>query len=540
MIHSRLSSRAGAAHRRRAAAAAALVLAAVLGVTGCATPPAGSSAHGAGDSAGEKPLRVAATTPIIADMVSQVAGPRVEVTQLIPSSADPHIFEPRLSTVRAVANADVVFSNGLLLEEQSMQRTLEAHQHPGARHVVLGDSLTTAGGYVLPLVEQANLDTVWLGFRVEGRKKDGAKVRLRFMDTDGPGDVDAFITGTFGTPERLLSSRDTRREALLPQNAHTHLSWAFSAAGYYSVHIAADLVEESTGEVLEPLAEQVLHFAVGVAPEHYPAEDIEAPVTLLNQGHQDVTVDLHSNAITLTGDSEVDPAHTVIDVPPATLQLLPADPSYRFLGRPQQEVYMLHQAVLGKHIHGDTDPHVWLDPNNGVAMTKVIAEALAAADPSGRAEYQRRAEAYEAQIRDTATEMQRDIDQIPASRRKLVTTHDGYGYLAEAFELEVAGFVSPNPAVQPSPRDLRALRETLRGLNVPAVFVQPNTTAQTQDLLSAADDEDVEVCTLYGDSFGPDIDSYLDMLRANAANMRSCLGTDNSTPHTPTGKDRRA
>lgn len=531
-----------------------------LGLSSCSAPPPAATASETGANAaggGEAPtIRVAATTPIITDMVSQVAGNRATVTGLIPDSADPHVFEPRLSTVRTVANADVVFSNGLLLEEQSMQRTLEAHLHPDARHVSLGDGITEAGGHLLPLVERASLDTVWLGFRVDGRKHDGAKVRLRFVDTQGPGNVDAFITGTFGTPEELLSSRDRSRDALLPQNAHTHLSWAFSAAGYYTVRVAADLVDDAGSEVIEPLAQQELHFAVGVPPQEFPGAEFAAEgrpaegrpaeghgaeahpgnFAILDKGHQDITVDLPTNSIALTGDEDYDPARTVIAVPPVTLQILPADPSYRFLGRPQDEVYMLHQAVLGKHIHGDVDPHIWLDPRNGIAMVRIIAESLATADPAGREGYYARAAAYEERIRSTAESVQRSIDGIVPARRQLVTTHDGYGYFADRFGLDVAGFVSPNPAVQPSPRDIRALRETLRGLRVPSVFVQPNTTAQTRDLLSAAQDEHVSVCTLYGDSFGPDIDSYLQMLQTNGRNLKRCLSGP-SNPSGPGGHD---
>lgn len=517
-------SRLVGAHRSGRAGAVAIVAVAALGLSSCSTPPHAAPSQSPHGSGTHPSLKVAATTPILADMVSNVAGDRADVTGLIPAAADPHVFEPRLSTVRTVANADVLFSNGLLLEEQAMQRTLEAHQHSDARHVVVGDSITAAGGHLLPLVERASLDTVWLGFRVDERKRDGAKVRLKFVDTHGPGSVDAFITGTFGTPEELLSSDDTGRDALLPQNAHTHLSWAFSRAGYYTVRVAADLVSDDGSEVLEPLAEQQLHFAVGVPPREFPALDGRRPMDILDKGHQDVTVDLHTNAITLSGDGTFDPATTVINVPPATLQVLPADPSYRFLGRPQEEVYMLHQAVLGKHIHGDVDPHMWLDPRNAVAMVRIIEENLSSADPAGRAYYQERAGAYEKQLNGAAEQFRARVESIPPERRQLVTTHDGYGYLAERFGLDIAGFVSPNPAVQPSPRDLRALRETLRGLCVPAVFVQPNTTAQTQDLLSAAQDEDVQVCTLYGDSFGPEITTYIEMMTANADNLTRCLG----------------
>jgi ABC-type Zn uptake system ZnuABC Zn-binding protein ZnuA len=65
---------------------------------------------------GEK-LKVVATTNLIADMVSQVGGDQIELTGLLPVGADPHTFSPTPRDVSAVADAQVVFVNGLGLEE---------------------------------------------------------------------------------------------------------------------------------------------------------------------------------------------------------------------------------------------------------------------------------------------------------------------------------------------------------------------------------------------------------------------------------------
>jgi manganese/iron transport system substrate-binding protein len=61
-------------------------------------------------------LRVLATTSIVADVVAAVGGTRVEVSALVPPGVDPHAFEPTPQDVRSVADAQVVFENGLGLE----------------------------------------------------------------------------------------------------------------------------------------------------------------------------------------------------------------------------------------------------------------------------------------------------------------------------------------------------------------------------------------------------------------------------------------
>jgi len=60
--------------------------------------------------------RVAATTSIVGDVVSAVAGDRVSLTVLIPRGTDPHSYEPRPRELAAMADADVVFINGAGLE----------------------------------------------------------------------------------------------------------------------------------------------------------------------------------------------------------------------------------------------------------------------------------------------------------------------------------------------------------------------------------------------------------------------------------------
>ncbi|WP_376789848.1 metal ABC transporter substrate-binding protein [Thermoflexus sp.] len=63
-----------------------------------------------------RPLTVAATTPIVGDVVRQIGGEHVRVTVLLPLGADPHAFEPSPQDIARVADADVVFAVGAGLE----------------------------------------------------------------------------------------------------------------------------------------------------------------------------------------------------------------------------------------------------------------------------------------------------------------------------------------------------------------------------------------------------------------------------------------
>lgn len=75
----------------------------------------GSDTADAGDFS-DRPVRVVATTGMIADAVRNVGGEHVEVTGLMGPGVDPHLYRPTASDVSALDNADIIFYNGLELE----------------------------------------------------------------------------------------------------------------------------------------------------------------------------------------------------------------------------------------------------------------------------------------------------------------------------------------------------------------------------------------------------------------------------------------
>lgn len=510
-------------------------------------------------------IRVVTTTGILADFVENVGGERVHVTQMIPDAADPHSFEPSLRAVRDVAYADVAFTNYLLLEQHSIIRTLDANLPQGAKSVSIAEEAAKNGAVILPLVEDRSLDTAWLGMRVAGTGSDigltrASEVDLSVTKLEGPGVGAAYLTTTFGAPEVAFSSDDgfnagdgyASDTMTLPADAHTHLSWAFTQPGIYRVTFTAAARANDTAKPT-PIPEATAVFAVGVDP---------APVAVaenrkvFSAGHGDITVDLDNKSIALHTDmplvdaSEIgwaaedahdhEAGHThehnhayaldaaIIEVPTRTLAPIPAQ-GYRFLGRSGQEVYILPQAVLGKHVHGDIDPHLWHDAHNAAAYVRVIRDTLIEVDPEGADYYRQRTEDYLTELDETDAKVARLISEIPAENRHLVTTHDAYGYLANAYSLNVAGFVAPHPGSEPSIRDRQRLAATLRDLKIPAVFLEPQLARGRSPVATIARESGVDVCPLYGDTLDSGAPTYIDMMLFNAHSLHDCLTVTKET-----------
>jgi zinc/manganese transport system substrate-binding protein len=81
--------------------------------------------------AADPPLEVVASFSILGDMVKTVGGDRIQVTTLVGSNGDAHVFEPTPADARAIADAKVVFINGLGLEQGWMPRLIEASGYKG-------------------------------------------------------------------------------------------------------------------------------------------------------------------------------------------------------------------------------------------------------------------------------------------------------------------------------------------------------------------------------------------------------------------------
>ncbi|VEH81985.1 metal ion ABC transporter substrate-binding protein [Corynebacterium kutscheri] len=473
----------------------------LIGCVGCAAPSIQRE---------NQRTQIATSTAVLADIARHIVGDQADVHSLLPPGADPHIYEPTLRSLRTAANADVIFTNHLLLEEQAMMKAITAI---GVPHIAVSERSESHGAELIPLVEDASLDTVWLGMRSLFQLNSTGDTELKLIDVRGPGAVFAFLIGTFGTPSTYFDSSDgfDNDTVSLPVGAHTHMSWAFTKPGYYELDIASG---EHTATV---------SVAVGVDAHQLSKEVVDS-------GHHDIAVG--ENGIVLYGDAapteDKTPASTnvireldatVISVPNTALQEIPGSPAFRFLGR--GEIFMLPQAVLGKHVHGEIDPHTWLDVRNVIAWVEVMREELSRIDPANAATYAHNAHAYTQQLQVLHEDITTQLASLAPSRRYLITTHDAYGYFAQAYGFTVAGFVSPNPSIEPSTRELTALSNSIKNLQVPAVFVEPG--AASPHLRSIAADNNVSVCTIYSDAFSGDVHTYIDLMRTNATTIKDCL-----------------
>lgn len=386
----------------------------------------------------------------------------------------------------------------------------------------------------------------------------------------------------FSSHDGFDAASDYKHDTVsLPADAHQHMSWAFTKPGVYRVQFKARL-RPVKGKNVE-FKTATFTFAVGVDAAAVAKREGRV---VLGPGHGDVSVDLEAGRITLVADKQasgqawpsaaktasansasatpspggsasptssapsptpsdgasgpsqsdvvvagaahvpghvaLDPQRVVVDVPTRTLAQVPQ--GYGFVGRAGTQAYILPQAVLGKHVHGEIDPHLWHDVHNAAAYVKVICVKLKQVDPAGASVYEANAARYLNQLAQLDTQVKSTLDTISEANRQLVTTNDAYAYLANAYGLKVAGFVAPNPASEPSLADRRKLAATIKDLHIKAVFLEPNLARTRSTLKVVASEAGVKVCPLYGDTLDNQAPTYQAMMRFNANSLARCLG----------------
>jgi ABC-type Zn uptake system ZnuABC Zn-binding protein ZnuA len=177
---------------------------------------------------------------------------------------------------------------------------------------------------------------------------------------------------------------------------------------------------------------------------------------------------------------------------------------------------------------GARDPHLWHSAANAIVMARSIGAALAAADPANAGSYRANTDAYTVELEALDDWIMAQVNRLPPERRKLVTTHDTFGYFAERYGFEVVGTLLPTTTegASPSAQALAALVEAVRAEGVPAVFAE---TVSNNSLLDQVSTEaGVEVVTLYTDALGPAGSAgatYLDLMRSNVSAIVTALGS---------------
>lgn len=176
--------------------------------------------------------------------------------------------------------------------------------------------------------------------------------------------------------------------------------------------------------------------------------------------------------------------------------------------------------------HGGIDPHAWQSVANAKIYVANIRDGLAGVDQAGQPVYAANADKYLKQLDDLEAEVKAGIAKIPEANRRIVSSHDAFGYFAAAYGIEFIPAQGLSTDAEPTPKRVAELIRQVKKEKVRAVFFENMSNPQIIKRISQETGA-VVGGTLYADALsdakGP-ASTYIDMIRYNVRTLSAALG----------------
>jgi zinc/manganese transport system substrate-binding protein len=181
------------------------------------------------------------------------------------------------------------------------------------------------------------------------------------------------------------------------------------------------------------------------------------------------------------------------------------------------------EEQAGEHHHGPADPHAWQSVQNVMSYVENIADALCEADAANCEDFRTNADRYTAELQALDAEMKAGFEIIPEERRKVITTHDAFGYFAEAYGVEFLAPQGVSTDSEASAADVAELIRQIREEAVTALFVENVSDPRLIEQI-ARETGVTPGGELFSDALsGPEgpASTYIDMMRHNAGILQA-------------------
>jgi zinc/manganese transport system substrate-binding protein len=173
----------------------------------------------------------------------------------------------------------------------------------------------------------------------------------------------------------------------------------------------------------------------------------------------------------------------------------------------------------------DADPHAWQSVSNAKVYVANIRDALSAVDSADAGAFRANAARYLAELDALDAEVKAALDKIPPERRKVISTHDAFGYFARDYGIQFIAPLGVSTETEPSARDLADIIGQIRKEKIPAVFLENMTDDRLIGRIAAETGAKVGG-TLISDALTDekgDSPTYIAMVRHNIRALTSAL-----------------
>ena len=191
----------------------------------------------------------------------------------------------------------------------------------------------------------------------------------------------------------------------------------------------------------------------------------------------------------------------------------------------QAAIFVATEGITPLVINGEVDPHAWNALDNGVIYVQNIAAAMTQVMPEHADDFKANAARYIAELQALDRLTKQQLASLPKDRRVVVTAHDAFGYLAQAYDLRFLAPLGIDTEAEPSAQQLATLIKQLRREKVAALFVENITSPVLIQQIAAETGLSIGG-RLFSDALsarGGPATSYLAMFRHNLSTLLQAL-----------------
>ena len=183
------------------------------------------------------------------------------------------------------------------------------------------------------------------------------------------------------------------------------------------------------------------------------------------------------------------------------------------------------RGIAPLKLGSDADPHAWQSVANAKIYVANIRDALVAAAPADAEIFRTNAQAYLLRLDALDREVREAVALIPKARRKVISTHDAFGYFAAAYGIEFIAPSGVSTESEASARDIAGIITQIKASKIPAVFLENISDDRLIRRIAAETGARVGG-TLFSDSLTDekgDAPTYIDMVRHNIKALTGAL-----------------
>ena len=166
--------------------------------------------------------------------------------------------------------------------------------------------------------------------------------------------------------------------------------------------------------------------------------------------------------------------------------------------------------------HHEHDPHIWLSPAHAMEQARNICAGLSARYPEYAADFEKNLSALLTDLQTLEDYGKAQLSDLGS--REILTFHDGFAYLADAFGIEIVEAIEEESGAEASAKELIHMIEEVRHHDIRAIFVEENGSGSAASIIAA--ETGTELGTLSMAMSGND---YFEAMYANIDALKEAL-----------------